>query len=223
MTQFSMGVLTLSPAARAAMRRVLRPGERAIWVGAPTARATRMINLMALAGPLILTLVVIWFFAPMFGLAWDSLAGPNMSRTPFAVALIMGAVFLAFVLPQIFNVSRSARRAWSAVERITLVTDRRLVSFDGLDAPLAALGVQDVALERIVRARARRLAWLGDALAIDVRISDPFAEEPCSYVYPMSSLNEAATAAAVLQDVVTRRDAPRDDQEADDDLAISAV
>lgn len=129
----------LSPAGRAAARRVLRGGERLMWGGENHGliRAAPWLLMLAAVG------FGLWFVGGMLmmmlGFFVDSWFGANRSKTPPAVALIAVVVVGTFFCALAFAAIRALRQILWGYPRAIIVTDQRVVLFDANDAPRAPL------------------------------------------------------------------------------------
>lgn len=136
----------VSPAAQAHARRLLEPGERRLYLGESPSPDARRANLL-LGVVLLLAAALTWKVMGFpFRLPLDGRSAADVSRTPPALALAIGAFLLIFLSIPLAAAIGFFRRARRTLGRAVMLTDRRLVIFDVEDDPRAELHVESIPL-----------------------------------------------------------------------------
>jgi hypothetical protein len=162
----------LSPQARATAGKVLAPGEKLLWGGESGALAAALPKILALIGVLFVIWIAYDFVVVSLGFGADSLFGANQSRTPKGVGLVMflvGGVVAAFMLRWTLTAALAAKRSG---RKVTLVTDRRVLSFELTPNAGPAARLATYALDGVRRAEAKTMGSLTQALLLTLEEKD---------------------------------------------------
>lgn len=193
-------MLKLPAAQRARLSQQLQRGETVLWVGArrwttalPAALTHLLFVMVALA------FAFVWEAASL-GFFWDAWYGPNRSKTPPALAAVMVAFGLPFLLIGLAGLAWPIRVLREARATLYAVTSHRLLTLIGGPGPR----VQSVPPQGIRRIERRRVPLIGEWISV-THGAAPQGDDETVASTVLAGLDDAAGAEVALRRLAASR------------------